>query len=211
MSLAATLPEEHLAGRMQFVQRLLRPLSPLRAGPATHRLQPQYNRTANRNEVVIAAYDGPRPGTAFRDWSFATKTNGIRGSYFELWSMAPDDDRWALQQAYLHLVFVEPAGGRRSEILALHCDPNEPAGAPHVVNKRNLHVHVTAAPDPISHAHIALNRRASPSEWDDVSRLAAAWSDAINLLSEEVLARTYPNRFPPRLRHRPGCACECDR
>lgn len=169
-------------------QRISEMLLPITGSPRL-----AYSLVPQRNEIVIAVHSGSRPVTDPREWRFTTPVLRMRGAYFERW--VPNTEKrkdYHLLQAYLHLYWRERGEHRdqESEILALHCDPNEPNDeglTNHARYKRGPHIHVVAARQPLPHAHFALNAGHLSEVLASLERLSAAVASGVNLIRDQVL------------------------
>jgi hypothetical protein len=174
-----------IKGRSNEIATMLTPLTG--TGPRRVASEPR-NISGN---IFIYAYSGLRPAVDYRDWRFKTITYGIRGSYFELWK--PSDEkrhRYYLDRAYLSLYLQVKALDREKELLALHCDPNEPDDAgelKHALYKRGPHIHVSAAEDPLPHSHFALNAGNLNEVLKSAESLYQAMQSGMVLLRDQVL------------------------
>lgn len=174
---------ELLTRRGEQICRLLRPL--------TGKGRLAYATVSRRFELLIVAYSGSRPDTAPTDWKFTTCVHGIRGSYHERWLPADEKrKRFYLDRAYLHLYRQPRLQDEEWELLALHCDPNEPDDVgllTHAVYKRGPHIHVTAAEQPLPHSHFALNRSHLSDVLSSCESLSAAVQSGIIMIRDQVL------------------------
>ena len=183
-----------LYGRAAIVRKMLRPLV---RGDSTCRRSNDRDQQGRAN-VILASFSGSEPPTdAVRDWRFSTTAPNLWGSYIERW--IPDDSTaryFFLERAYLHLYkrsgFHE---GDETEILALHCDPNEPPEPPnhkgprHSRYKRGPHIHVSTAEQILMpHAHFALNLGQTQTSLTTFDTLSSAISSAIKMLDDQVIA-----------------------
>ena len=107
-------------------------------------------------------------------------------SYHEQWDeISPN--RFCLNRAYLTIFQFHLVGSLETEYLCLHCDPNEPDG-PHRTYKQGPHFHIKGgSPDPIPHAHIALNRLHLKEVLSSISSISHALEAAITMLKEQIL------------------------
>lgn len=171
----------HLSFRGKLVRKMLVPLTKRPDGPAC---QPK----SIRRTYIIGAHDGSPPTSDYRDWRFATCVPNYRAMYFELWREI-DNINWYLDRAYLSIYrIVDPHILLESEILCLHCDPNEPDDAPHSIYKKGPHLHILEASEPIPHSHIALQQEKHiPLVLGSVESLMEAMTWAIKMIREEVL------------------------
>jgi hypothetical protein len=178
------IDEEILGGRGQKICEMLVPL----AGKS--RLA--YSIVSSRSELMIAVHSGPRREDLFpRDWRFSTTVTGIRGGYYERW-IAVDQkrNRFYIDRAYLHLYRRKPTESDETEIIALHCDPNESDDVgllKHAVYKRGPHIHVIVAEQPIPHSHFALNATQLDHVLSSIDALHDAVGAGVVLLRDQVL------------------------
>lgn len=189
-----TLPLSNVASRVSTIRGLLAPLC-LPGAQVAAKTVP-----GPAGTIAIGAYSGSQPSdTDYRGWHFNTFVPRITGTYFELWRKADAKGRFMfMDQAYLHLHFRRRDLSKR-ELILLHCDPNAPpdpvvrqpvapdAPLRHSEYKRALHVHVSLAAFPLSHAHVDLQRGSDPTGFMAVDELGAAQVRAVELLREQVL------------------------
>jgi hypothetical protein len=175
---------EELSPRGQRVQKLLKPLTKQNNGPA-------WRRISAYGDIIIATFTGSQPTSVYRDWRFATIAQNFRGMYFERWMRIDEGNRefWYLDRAYLTLYQItDKRFGVEKEFLSLHCDPNEPDGL-HAMYKRGPHLHVSAAEEPIPHAHIALNIGYIESVLSSTETLSEAIEWSVIMISEQILVK----------------------
>ena len=82
------------------------------------------------------------------------------------------------------------AADDEKELLALHCDPNEPDDADvlkHALYKRGPHIHVSASEQPLPHSHFALNAAHLREVLSSAEQLVQAMSKGIVLVRDQVL------------------------
>lgn len=144
-----------------------------------------------RSELTIGVHAGSRPNVNIRDWRFSTIARGIRAAYYERWA-AVDEKRqhFYIQRAYLHLYRGDRHELAEAEIMALHCDPNEPDDSGllrHAMYKRGPHIHVSAAEHPFPHSHFALNVTELDNVLSSIGSLHAAVRSGVVLLRDQVL------------------------
>jgi hypothetical protein len=109
--------------------------------------------------------------------------------YFEWWeSVDIESETWRLDRAYLSLYYIDRTLRKDVEVLAVHCDPDEPADQPHSKYKRGPHVHVTWAKDPMPRAHLALNVAHLDDVLASAGALTAAIGVAVDMVRDEVLS-----------------------
>ena len=177
------LESSNLARRGQEISKLLRLLSRVPSGPA-------FTRLATATTVIFGTYDGARVTSPYGQWRFATYRPRYRAGYYEIWNslVSSGGKVCCLNKAYLHIYQVNPADRSETEILALHCDPEEngQAGAKY---KRGPHLHISAAPDPFSKAHIALAVGYLSVVLKSASNLTEALGWSIQMIKDEILDR----------------------
>jgi hypothetical protein len=173
-----------LQGRAENVKRMLRPL--------IDKQNPLAVEIVERQPVLtMAALSGRRLLSHYSDWRFNTYVRGIRAGYYERWS--PTDNtrrRYYFVRGYLHVFRTLGAfrDATEEQVLALHCDPNEPRGEPHARYKQGPHLHISAAGSPINESHLALNHSHLDEVLSSFESLCAAWDDSIKLVRDEILA-----------------------
>jgi hypothetical protein len=179
------IEEEALLARGHEICKMLVPL----AG----RSQLAYCVTSNRSGLTIGVHSGSRPDLNVTDWRFSTVVRGIRAGYHERW-IAVDEkrQRFYIERAYLHLYRRRLYELDETEIVALHCDPNEAdddddALLKHAVYKRGPHIHVSAAEQPFPHSHLALNATQVDEVLSSIESLHSAVQSGIVLLRDQVL------------------------
>ena len=147
-------------------------------------VKPAWQPRSRVGEYVIGLHSGAPAQSDYRDWRFPTFVAGVHAMYFELWRVLSDTAH--LDRAYLSL-FRTAASGGEQELLALHCDPNEPDGAEHAVYKQGPHLHLATSEVPGPHSHIALNR----CHLEEVLKSRESFTRALHLalimLRDEVL------------------------
>ena len=139
-------------------------------------------------QTVLSMYLGSEPLDLEPDsWRFQTRISQIRASYYERW--IPTDFRhqqWFLERAYLH-IYARRSNNYEQEILALHCDPNEPQSERHFRYKAGPHIHMPTAEHPLQHSHIALNNDTIDAVLASVTELTTALKTAILMVDDQVL------------------------
>jgi len=143
-----TISERDLAGRQTTIRALLKPLVASPAGIACVRQNLVQG-------VILAAHDGPRPRTAYRDWQFKTRNQTLRAQYFEEWRELNGGKSYWLRQLSLHLYEIKPADPFTApqELLAVHAEPSLSDGGTEY--KRGPHLHISES-SRFRHAHIPL-------------------------------------------------------
>jgi hypothetical protein len=144
-------------------------------------------RSSLAGNQILAAHDGTKLGASYRDWRFSLVLDGLRASYFELWSPANRADHWALRQAYLHVYALNRISARDRELVALHCDPLEPLDPP--TYKRGPHVHVKVSPEPLSHAHLSLVLGFEEQVLQNAQSFRAALIRSVRMVKTELIDR----------------------
>ena len=147
--------------------------------------------SSGNNQYVISTYEGSSPpGIDYRSWRFKTTKDKLRASYFEIWRPDdPEQSNWYLFRAYLTIFEINQADRTEKELVALHCDPDEPSDAPHAKYKQGPHLHMLSAADPLQHSHIALNspRYLHSNVLASFNDLSEHFDEAIQLVSEQVV------------------------
>lgn len=172
-----------LAERHQLIPKMLLPIS------GSNRVWS--SSVSQGNEIMIGVHSGRKPDADVRDWRFTTPVLHIRGSYFERW--IPGDEKrinYYLDRAYLHLYWRQDAADEETELLALHCDPNEPDDTgilKQATYKRGPHIHVSASEQPLPHSHFALNMGHLPEVLGSIESLSSAVGSGVTLLRDQVL------------------------
>ncbi len=174
-----TLTSEQLMSRGGQIQKLLRPISMVKTGPAWQHRSSSY-------ECVFGTHDGSRPMTGHRDWRFTTKSADYSANYYERWVSEHANGNWCLSQAYL-TIFKQEAFKDEREFLCLHCDPLTQDNEAHAEYKKGPHIHVRAAEESLRHAHIALHCGQLDEVLSSPENLTTALANAILMISREVL------------------------
>lgn len=182
--MACEIDAAALRDRSTDVKRMLRPLI--------------HNRTVLVPEFVervpcltLAVKTGGSSLGHYSGWRFSTHIDGISASYYERWEPTNSTRRaYRFQRGYLHLFKKVGANQDATErkLVLLHCDPNEPAEAPHARYKQGPHLHFSAAGSPLSQSHIALNYSHLDEILSSFENLSKAWDNSIKLIDEQVLA-----------------------
>ena len=134
--------------RAAKVRKMLKIISKSQHGPAS-------DFRAGGMWQVIGIHDGSPPSQKYDSWRFATKHPRFRAQYYERW-MRFDNNNYYLERAYLHLYLTERSQPEERPYILLHCDPNEDEDSEHYIYKRNPHIHIQVAEQPIPHSHFAL-------------------------------------------------------
>jgi hypothetical protein len=175
---------DKVARRSIYLPKLLQPLIPLK-----QRLTCR-PKTVARNNIILGVHLGSEPSESDPDLiRFATRVPTIRAAYYERWLPMDSDLRmYYLERAYLHL-YLRQGTDNEKEIIALHCDPNEPQTTPHYRYKAGPHLHMSTAPDPLPHCHIALNNADMQTVLGSLANLTDALQLAITMINDQVLER----------------------
>jgi len=171
------ITQRDLSLRGDQIRKFLVPLAKAPGGPAWQTRTPV-------GSFIIGTHDGSPSASDYRDWRFSTIIPGYRAMYFELW--IKQDPKWYLDRAYLSIFRIEHGSRDETELLCLHCDPNEPPGE-HTLYKIGPHLHIVLAEHPIPHAHIALNKCHLDDVLLSLRSLSAAMAEAVLLIREEIL------------------------
>jgi hypothetical protein len=107
--------------------------------------------------------------------------------YFERWRITLLRDAAFLDRAYLSLYRKGLDIDVEDEVLALHCDPNEPDGAEHAVYKQGPHLHLMKAEFPGPDAHIALNLCDLHEVLHSVESFTKAFHSAVVMIRDQIL------------------------
>ena len=164
--------------RAAKIRVLLRPIARAAAGPATETVH-------SGGLWIIGTRDEAQVTSNYRDWRFATPIARHHAMYFEAWKQI-DSKRYRWQSAYLN-IYKRTAGGNEEEVICLHCDPAEPAAAAHSRYKRGPHLHVSAAGDPLKHAHLALHVEHVDEMLQKCQSIHDYLASGIQMIRDEVL------------------------
>lgn len=148
--------------------------------------------SGGNNQYIISTYEGSSPSNFdYRSWRFKTIKDDLRANYFEIWRPSdPEQSNWYLFRAYLTIFAVNQVTRTEKELVALHCDPDEPDDAPHAKYKQGPHLHMLWAADPLQHSHIALNssRYLQNGVLASFQNLSDHFDEAVKLISEQVIS-----------------------
>lgn len=173
-----TLTEGDLVTRANDLHTIF---APLRIGRERLAL-----RRANGNPggtIALAASDSAAGQLDYREASFRTSVDVLRGKYFELWRTL-GGTTLVLDRAYFTLERVQQASNSFPEILCLHTDPGDKEEY-----KQGPHLHVTCAEQPIPHCHFPLELGFLHLVLQDCSALTTAMERAIRVIATDVLPR----------------------
>ena len=176
------ISEEELIKRINSIPKLLNPLTKRSIRPACR----FYPGRAGIGIKIIGAHQGDSPDRDYRDWRFSTFVNDYRCMYHEYWKSDNGRDFYLINMS-LSLFRVDRAKHDESELLALHCDPEEPDDSKHAKYKRGPHIHVKAAELPIPRAHITLTCGYLKNILSSYDSLLKAMEWAIVMLKEQIL------------------------
>jgi hypothetical protein len=147
---------------------------------------------ATRRQFVLGVHQGAPP-LAYRDWRFSTYRREFRCNYFEIWEpLGERSDRYVMNRAYFTLFRVSGRPLKEYDVVALHADPILGDDEAHVLYKRGPHLHVISAGDPLSHAHIALNKGHLEETLSTIENLSDAIASAVLMIREQIVALTWP-------------------
>ena len=180
------LDRDEVYHRGSQVRQLLVPLAKAPGGPA-------WEIRAPAGAVVIGTHDGSPPVSRYQDWRFSTRARSLRAMYYEVWAPTGEGARHFLTKACLSVYRFERLE-RETEILALHCDPEDQPHPDHprLVNyKKAPHLHVMAAEEPIPKAHLGLVAGSIDDVLATASSLTEGLARSIAMKGHEVLDR-YP-------------------
>lgn len=180
------ISEDSLIKRINNIPKLLRPLTTPSIRPACK----FYSGLAGSGIKIVGAHQGDSSGSSYRDWRFRTFVNDYRCMYYELWKADNGGRNFYLINMYLSLFRIDRTNHKEVELLALHCDPEEPNDSIHAKYKRGPHIHVSAAESPIPNAHIALTCGYLESILSSFDSLTKAMGWVIVMLKEQILDQT---------------------
>lgn len=169
--------ENALKGRLNEVRKLLSPMS-----KSVNAQRDKFN----TNEFILGAVSQNMSSSGpTKDWRFKTKTDGFYANYTEKWIRLQGASEWNLVYSYLTLYNGPLVSGK--EVLALHCDPNEPKNSKFYKYKCGPHMHIHHTDDIVKSAHIALNLSNYEIVVNDILQLNKAFADAISMVASEFL------------------------
>lgn len=173
---------EQLTKRINSIPKLLKPLTEPAIRPACS----FYSGKAGMGIRIIGAHQGVSPESNYRDWRFSTFVSDYHCMYYELWKSDNGRDFYLINM-YLSLFQIDRTKHISHELLALHCDPEEPDNSTHAKYKKGPHIHIKAAESPILDAHIALTCGYLESILSSFDSLTQAMGWAIVMLKEQIL------------------------
>lgn len=172
------LATSEVAKRASKIRVLLRPIAKAASGPATEAIH-------TGGLWIIGTRDEAQSASNYRDWRFATPVTRYHAMYFEAWKQI-DTKRYRWQSAYLN-VYRKTGVGQEEEVICLHCDPAESPAAAHARYKRGPHLHVSAAGDPLKHAHLALHVDQVDVMMQKCQTIHEHLASGIQMIRDEVL------------------------
>lgn len=173
-----TLSEEELQRRSNSLHSLF---DPLRDGRS--RVALGFAKDAPGGSTALVVTDAKTTGLQYREETFRTSVKVLRCRYFELWRVARGKNL-SLDRAYFTLLEVVSPSRPFQELLCVHTDPSDNDDL-----KRGPHLHVSCAPDPISHCHFPLDFGFLQAVLKDCDSLTAAMRRAIAVVARDVLPR----------------------
>lgn len=144
------------------------------------------------SSIIIGAHAGSTTQLDYRMWRFPTLVSSLKGNYFEQWLDVGNNNSWYLEKAYFHIYKYYNQTEKEKEIIALHCDPNEPIDPQYKHRHRykcGPHIHVTVTPTPMHKTHFALNLANIKNVTSDYDELMKAFKDGLIMIKEEFLDR----------------------
>ena len=173
-----TLRERELVARQNSLHAIF---APLRVGRT--RVALGFASDSPGGTKAIVAADQMLGRLRYREESFRTSVNSLRGRYFELWKVAKGETL-ELDRAYFTLLRVKNGLSDFKEVLCLHSDPGDEEEL-----KKGPHLHVSCAEDPIPHCHFPLDLGSLQSVLKDCESLTTAMERAIGVVARDVLPR----------------------
>lgn len=148
------------------------------------------------SKIIFAASDVIETGREFTTWRFRTHADEYNCSYYETWNQL-NDTEYTLNRAYFHVYCINQEFCRnfpKGEYLLLHCDPMED-DPNHGVYKKNPHLHVKTAKQPLPHAHIALNLYSADQIYSSVADFEKTIDQLIEMLSKQIIDNIIENEM----------------
>ncbi len=177
-----TLPERDLVKRSNNLHNVF---TPLRKGLA--RVAFGLAKDSPGGTARLVATDERTGLFRYGEQSFRTSVGALRCRYFELWRATSGTDL-VLKCAYFTLLRVVTITQGYRELLCIHTDPEDTD-----ILKQGPHLHVSCAPDPISHCHFPLEFGFLKEVLKDSGTLTEAMKRAIEVVAGDVLPR-FKNR-----------------
>ena len=144
------------------------------------------NRSIGSRYFVIGASDRNETGNDYSDWRFKTKLDKYDGMYYERW-LHFEKNIYFLERIYFHLYELDLEKTTIKEFVLLHCDSAEPVSTDHSKYKRSPHLHISCAPQPIPHAHIALNNYDLDVISESLNNLDKAIRKSIEMIEDQII------------------------
>jgi len=143
---------------------------------------------ARGREELVVAVPGEPSGGSYRDWTFPTKVERLRGQYFEEWAKVRQNE-WELSHICFHIFLIEPGSTKPREIIAIHSEPGEDGRTLTSKLKKGPHLHIKAATEPIGSAHFPLCATCLETVLTSTERLLESFREIIEVLATEVVAK----------------------
>jgi hypothetical protein len=176
------LNEFDLIKRSSSVRGMLDPICYSKTGLASG-----FVHTGDSFTKIISAYEGSKPSKGHREWRFTTHHPQFKANYHEVWKLSDLKKRnWYMDRVYLHIFYFSKASEDEIDVLALHCDPNEPIGK-HQKYKQSPHLHFWYPKSPFRHAHVALNKMEIDKLIFEISLLDDAIKSAIEMIVHQII------------------------
>ncbi|MDR1161745.1 MAG: hypothetical protein LBK45_05345 [Tannerellaceae bacterium] len=140
------------------------------------------------SKITFAASDIIETGREFTTWRFRTHADEYNCSYYEIWNQL-SETAYTLARAYFHVYCINQEYCRnfpKGEYLLLHCDPIEDDPT-HGIYKKNPHLHVKTAKQPLPHAHIALNLYSADQIYSSITDFEKTIDQLIEMLSKQII------------------------
>lgn len=140
------------------------------------------------SKIIFAASDVIETGRDFTTWRFRTHADEYNCSYYETWNQL-NETEYTLKRAYFHVYCTNQEFCKifpKGEYLLLHCDPDED-DPDHGVYKKNPHLHVKTAKQPLPHAHIALNLYSADQIYSSIVNFEKTIDQLIEMLSKQII------------------------
>lgn len=147
-------------------------------------------------KIVYAVSDICEKGQNFTEWRFRTCTTNYNASYYEIW-VTNDYLNYSLSKAYFHLYCIEEEYCKiipNGEYLLLHCDPNED-DLTHGIYKKNPHLHIKTAKQPLPHAHIALNLYNADQIYSSIGEFTKSIKQSIKMIQDQVITKLFKEEY----------------
>lgn len=149
------------------------------------------------SKLIFAASDVFEKGRDFKNWRFRTHADEYNCSYYEIWDQHSDSE-YNLNKAYFHVYCTNQEFCRsfpKGEYLLLHCDPIED-DPNHGIYKKNPHLHIKTAKQPLPHAHIALNLYSADKIYSSIADFEKTIDQLIEMLSRQIIDKLIEEEMP---------------